>query len=119
MHQGISLIEIVIIVVSLGVVAVVAIPKLIDLSSDIRIVAIKRYSNALTEANSLNYIARKENANKGISIQNCQDLPNALLEKPPSGYSIVAQGIESEETVTCILHGPKAVTAMFTVTGIA
>lgn len=119
MNKGISLFEIVIIAVSLGVVAVIAIPKLIDLSCNQKIVTLKRYSNALNSANVKNYIARKENANNGISIKNCRDLLKALLEKPPIGYHIVAKDIKSEETVTCLLHGPESMTAMFEVTGIS
>lgn len=118
-YLGISLVEIVIIIVSLGILAVIAIPKFIDLSSNANIVTAKRYANALTAASSLNYSSRKETTKSGIPINNCTNIPDALTEKKPNGFTIISKEINSDETVTCVLNGPESTTAMFTATGIA
>ena len=49
-HQGFTLIELVMVIVILGVLAAVAMPKFVNLSSDSRVAAIKGLQSAVTSA---------------------------------------------------------------------
>lgn len=117
-HSGFTLIELVIVIVILGLLAVIAIPKYIDLSTDARTAAINGIAGALSSANSINYAARKANSSYGIAVTNCTDLSSALTSPLPTGYTITSLAAAVDTSVTCTLSGPSATSATFVATGI-
>ncbi|MHB1949793.1 MAG: prepilin-type N-terminal cleavage/methylation domain-containing protein [Gammaproteobacteria bacterium] len=117
-QAGFTLVELIIIIIILGILAVVAIPKFIDLSSDAQVAATNNIAASLTAASSINYAARKVNPAKGVRISNCRNVRNALQGSLPSGYTIISARIVVDETVTCTLKGPSSTTATFSATGI-
>ena len=56
--SGFTLIELVLVIVILGVLSAVALPKFIDLSGDARMARAQSYASAITSATSLNYMAK-------------------------------------------------------------
>ena len=54
-QQGFTLIELVMVIVILGVLAAVAVPKFVDLSGDARAAAVKGVAGALASGSSINY----------------------------------------------------------------
>lgn len=83
-QRGFTLIELVMVIVILGVLAAVAIPKFVDLKTDAYLASAKGYAGALSSANAINYAgcAAKGGvvfANVCVTVAKCSDL-GALLQ---------------------------------------
>lgn len=117
-QTGFTLIELVIVIIVLGLLAAVAVPKFIDLSSDAKTAATNSVAASIAAANSINYAARKANATKGSAVTNCTDGSILLQGGLPTGYTITSLAAAADTTVTCTLTGPGSTTATFSITGI-
>lgn len=118
-QSGFTLVELVIVIIILGLLAAVAVPKFINLSGDAKTAATSSIAGALSSANSVNYASRTESASNGSAVTNCSDGASLLQGGLPTGYSITAAAITAGATATCTLTGPGGATATFTLTGIA
>lgn len=117
-QTGFTLIELIMVIVILGVLSAVAIPKYLDLKSDANQAAVNGVAGSLSSAAAINYAARSANSANGVAIANCTDTVNALQGGLPSGYSIAASAVTAGSSSPCTLNGLDSTTATFTTIGI-
>lgn len=121
-QRGFTLIELVMVIVLIGVLAAIAVPKFIDLSGEANKAATDGLAGALSSGSAINYAARKASPKKGVAVDNCTD-GGAVLQGGtlPAGYTITAAAVGADATVSCTLTKDgtsPAVTASFTMIGI-
>jgi len=121
-QRGFTLIELVMVIVILGVLAAVAIPKFVDLKGDAQQAATDGVAGALSSAAAINYAARSISTAKGSAVANCTDVAAVLQggALPSGGYAITAAAVGAGVSAPCTLAGPtgSGKTATFTAIGI-
>ena len=91
-QRGFTLIELVMVIVILGVLAAVAIPKFVDLGSDAKAAALQGVIGGISSASAVNYAARSVTTGNGTAINagtGCSAAAAAILQGGiPSGYTV-------------------------------
>jgi prepilin-type N-terminal cleavage/methylation domain-containing protein len=101
MQAGFTMIELIVVIVILGVLAAVAMPKFTDLSGDAKAAALQGVAGAATSAMNVNYGARKVNSTNGVAVTNCTAVANVLQGGLPADYSVAALAVGADATVEC------------------
>lgn len=119
-QSGFTLIELVMVIVILGVLAVAALPKFVDLKGDAQQAAVDGVAGALSSASSMNFSTRTVKSTNGVAVTNCTDVgPLMQGGALPTGYTITAAAVANGASVTCTLTGPGPKTSTFTALGIS
>lgn len=77
---GFTLIELVMVILILSILAVTAIPKFFDLSTEARRGALAGVAGGVASGSSINFAARSLNAANGIAVTDCSQAGSLLQE---------------------------------------
>lgn len=112
------MVELVVVLVLIGILAVFAVPRFINLNTSGRQAATNGIAASLTVVSSTNFAARTANSASGSSVTNCTSVGPLLSGGLPAGYTITSAAVSNGARVTCTLTGPSSSTANFVALGI-
>jgi MSHA pilin protein MshA len=102
-QAGFTLIELTMVIVILGVLAVTALPKYIDMKKDAQQAALNAMAGSLSAASAINYAAKKAGNTSAVAIANCSTVSTLLQVTMPTNYTITAAAVAADATVSCVL----------------
>lgn len=106
-QKGFTLIELVVVIVILGILSAVALPRFINLSGEAAQAAAQGVAGAVSSATAINYAARKASATAGFGpITSCVTADtataNIMAGGLPTGYTLTGAGTCTDgNSTTC------------------
>lgn len=112
-HKGFTLIELITVIAILGALAVIALPRFINLQDDAQRAAVDGVAGSLSAGAAVNLAgALADSDGDFTTVTACSDVPRTLADEAlPSGYSITTGGAGFSTTALgdtgeCVVTGP-------------
>jgi MSHA pilin protein MshA len=115
-QQGFTLIELVAVIVILGALAIVALPRFINLQDEAQSAALDGVTGSAGAAHAVNLAGALAGDSDAQSMTDCDDTGNLMQGGSPTGYTYsgtFASSVTGAST-TCTVNGPNDGSTTFT-----
>lgn len=118
--RGFTLVEIIMVMILVGVLVVIALPKFIDMTSSSNQVEVDAIAEALTAVSAKNYSLSLSGSPDAFTVNNCTDVSQGLPpgHSMPGGFTVSSIAVGTHARVTCtVTHTDAVSTANFVAVG--
>jgi len=112
-ERGLSVVEIVMVLVAFAVLASTAIPSVVDNEPKAGRPAVVDIAGSLGSASAINFAVRTISSSNGVAVANCRDVAKALESSLPAAYKIADMPIEPGVTQKCTVTHHSGESAEF------
>jgi len=124
-QSGFTLIELIMVIVVLGALAVTALPRYVDLQAEADTGATEGVAGALSAVSAINFADCTANPASatclsGAAMNDCDDIGATVLGGMPAGYVLTALAlvVGTGSATTCTVTGPAPTSAAITFTAL-